>query len=136
MADSGRMNYGQILFNLRTYHGYKQKDISNYLNITSQAYSNYERNHRTPDIEVMRKIAMFYHITLDQMLSGHYEPCLQEAGNYMTSSRKCEATVINTSLSIPITEKQAKMLTDILALPEEEQDAWHKVIAFKKPLVT
>ena len=65
MSEIYELTYGEVLRELRIYHGYKQKDISNYLNITSQAYSNYENNKRTPDIETMHKIAQFYGITVD-----------------------------------------------------------------------
>ena len=66
MSESYELSYGEVLRELRIYHGYKQKDISDFLNITSQAYSNYENNKRTPDVETMRKIAMFYNLTIDK----------------------------------------------------------------------
>ena len=44
MSDLRELSYGEVLRELRIYHDYKQKDISEYLNITSQAYSNYEKN--------------------------------------------------------------------------------------------
>ena len=44
MSELYELSYGEVLRELRDYHGYKQKDISDYLNITSQAYSNYENN--------------------------------------------------------------------------------------------
>ena len=69
MSDLRELSYGEVLRELRIYHDYKQKDISEYLNITSQAYSNYENNKRTPDIETMYKVAHFYKITLDQLIS-------------------------------------------------------------------
>ena len=59
MSELYELSYGEVLRELRDYHGYKQKDISDYLNITSQAYSNYENNRRTPDIDTMWKIANF-----------------------------------------------------------------------------
>ena len=44
MSESYELSYGEVLKELRIYHGYKQKEISEFLNITSQAYSNYENN--------------------------------------------------------------------------------------------
>ena len=44
MSESYELSYGEVLKELRIYHGYKQKDISEFLNIPSQAYSNYENN--------------------------------------------------------------------------------------------
>lgn len=36
MSDRYELSYGEVLRQLREFHGYTQKDISNYLNITSQ----------------------------------------------------------------------------------------------------
>ena len=131
MSGSNKINYGKILQDVRIYHGYKLKDISNYLNITSQAYSNYERNHRTPDMEVMNKIARFYGITLDQLLKGEYDKCIGESAGYKPSPKQFQAKADSVT-TIPITGKQAKLLTDLLALTEEQQDVCHKLISFMK----
>ena len=65
MSEYYELSYGEVLRELRIYHDYKQKDISDYLNITSQANSNYESNKRTPDIDTIYRIAKFYNITVD-----------------------------------------------------------------------
>lgn len=131
MSNSGQFTCGNILRELRTYHDYKQKDISSYLNITSQAYSNYERNQRTPDIEVMYKIAEFYNITLDQLVRYCYLGTIEESCNY-NAPKKVYRAVHDSSVSIPITGKQAQILKDILSLTEEQQDACHQFINFLK----
>ena len=86
MSDLYELSYGEVLKELRIYHDYKQKDISDYLNITSQAYSNYENNKRTPDIETMRKVAQFYKITVDVELPHTHE----FADATCTEPSKCE----------------------------------------------
>ena len=129
MSGSNKINYGKILQDVRIYHGYKQKDISNYLNITSQAYSNYENNKRTPDIETMHKIAQFYGITVDQLISYRHTRQIEES-IYYAASRSLYRAVNASGIAIPLTAKQAKMLTDILSLSEEEQDACQKLIDF------
>ena len=50
---------------LRTYYGYKQQEIADELHISRQAYSNYERGVRLPDIEKVVCMAQFYRIPLD-----------------------------------------------------------------------
>ena len=57
MSEIYELTYGEVLRELRKFHDYKQKDISDFLNITSQAYSNYENNKRTPDADTLYKIA-------------------------------------------------------------------------------
>lgn len=133
MAESYELSYGEVLRELRTYHGYKQKDISDFLNITSQAYSNYENNKRTPDIETMRKLANFYHVSIDRLISYRYTAQLEDSGNY-NSKRTLYRGISDNGVVIPLTAKQAKMVTDILSFSKEQQDACQKFIDFmKKP---
>ena len=127
MSESYELTYGEVLRELRIYHGYKQKDISDYLDITSQAYSNYENNKRTPDIETMRKIALFYHISLDKLISYRATKQIEDSCNYMNDPTLYRG-ISDGGITIPMTAKQAKMVTDILSLPKEEQDACQRLI--------
>ena len=131
MSDLRVLSYGEVLRELCIYHDYKQKDISEYLNITSQAYSNYENNKRTPDIETMYKIAHFYKITLDQLVSYRYTRQFEDIPGYM-NDRTLYRAVDNTGISIPMKAEQAKMITDILSLTPEQQDACQKFVNFLK----
>ncbi|MBQ8857187.1 MAG: helix-turn-helix transcriptional regulator [Lachnospiraceae bacterium] len=128
MSEFYELSYGEVLYELRTYHGYKQKDISDYLNITSQAYSNYENNKRTPDVETMYKIACFYKITIDTLIKYRFTKQIEDSRNYGTLYRG----VTDSGITLPLTAKQAKMVTDILSLSEEQQDACQKLINFMK----
>lgn len=125
MTDSNNLTYGEVLRELRTFYGFRQKDISDFLNITSQAYSNYETNKRTPDIESMRRIAEFYNLTLDELVSYPGTGELQEARNYAVKNTKKKVFrgVTKDGLVIPLTAKQAKMVEEILALTPEQQNA-------------
>lgn len=62
-------NLGITLRNLRESNGYKQYEISNYLNISNQAYSNYEIGIRTPDTVSLAKIAKFYNIDIGILIA-------------------------------------------------------------------
>lgn len=129
MSEIYELTYGEVLRELRNYHGYTQKDISRYLNITSQAYSNYENNKRTPDIEILYKIAQFYGRTVDQLIEYRFTRQIEDSRNY-AAKRSLYRGVTDTGITIPLTAKQAKMVTDILALPSEQQDACQKLIDF------
>lgn len=132
MSGSYELTYGEVLRELRTYHDYKQKDLSDYLNITSQAYSNYENNKRMPDVETMYKIAQFYNITVDKLISYRYTRQFEDARNYGTLYRG----ISDAGITIPMTGKQAKMVKEFLSLPAEQQEACQKFIEFmKKPIV-
>lgn len=127
MSEIYELSYGEVLRELRTYYGYTQKDISNHLNITSQAYSNYENNKRTPDIETMYKIARFYDKTIDELIEYRHTKQIEDSRNY-AAKRSLYRGISDTGITIPLTAKQAKMITDILSLPSEQQDACQKLI--------
>ena len=127
MSDRYELSYREVLRQLREFHGYTQKDISNYLNITSQAYSNYENNKRTPDVEMLHKIAGFYGQTIDQLLDYRCTKQIEDSRNY-AARRSLYRGVNDAGIVIPLTAKQAKTVTDILSLPPEQQDACQKFI--------
>ncbi len=56
------------LCNYRKLYGYTQGRLSKRLNISRQAYSNYETGRRDPDLDLLIRLADFYHITLDQLV--------------------------------------------------------------------
>lgn len=58
------------LKNLRTGKGVSQQIVADYLEITRQAYSNYENGNRAPDNETLLKLAEFFEVTVDYLLRG------------------------------------------------------------------
>lgn len=52
----------------RELRGYSQKQVADYLGLTSQAYGYYERGERNPGAENLRKIAAFFDVSLDFLL--------------------------------------------------------------------
>ena len=57
------------LVSLRKSYKYTQKQIAGKLNISRQAYSNYERGKRIPDISMLIRLADIYGVTLEQLLT-------------------------------------------------------------------
>lgn len=47
-----------------------QEDVAKMLGITRQAYGNYENGNRQPDYEALKKLAAFYDVTIDYLLTG------------------------------------------------------------------
>lgn len=45
-----------------------QRDIANYLGITTASYSLYESNKRTPPIDMLIKLCEFYNVDMEQLL--------------------------------------------------------------------
>lgn len=55
---------------LRTGKGVSQQIVADYLEITRQAYSNYENGNRDPDNETLLKLAEYFGVTVDYLLRG------------------------------------------------------------------
>ncbi|MEG1505127.1 MAG: helix-turn-helix transcriptional regulator [Lachnospiraceae bacterium] len=71
----------QLSKNLRTLRKARrltQTHLSIMLNISRQAYSNYENNKRTPDLDSLIRLSQIYHITLDQLVNQNAGQTLLE----------------------------------------------------------
>lgn len=128
MSEYYELSYGEVLRELRIYHDYKQKDISDYLNITSQAYSNYETNKRTPDIDTIYRIAKFYNITVDKLISYRFTRQFEDSRTYGSLYRG----ISDEGITIPLTAEQAKMVNELLSLTPEELETYQKLVSFIK----
>ena len=66
--------YLKRLKELRLAKGISQKEIAEYLGITTAAYSLYERGNREPNLTVLKKIAEYYKVSMDDLLEMSDEP--------------------------------------------------------------
>ncbi len=62
---------GDKLIYLRKKNNKKQKDLADYLHITIQAYSQYERDLRRPDSVKIKDIANYYNVSTDFILDNN-----------------------------------------------------------------
>lgn len=70
---------------LRISHGYTQKYIGNYLNITRQGYAHYEKGGRTPDNQTLLQLASLYALSIDELINNNFIPgTLHEEAPYST----------------------------------------------------
>lgn len=77
----------QLAKNLRKYRkarGYTQDKLSKYLNISRQAYSNYERANRDPDIGLLIKLCELYNVSMEELIIKPFNQTyiIHEAGDY------------------------------------------------------
>lgn len=64
----------EILKKLRMKKGVSQQDVADYLEITRQAYSNYENGRREADFETLLKIGEYFEVSVDYLLRGDSAP--------------------------------------------------------------
>lgn len=60
----------KVIKDLRKQKSLSQQAIANYLQITRQAYSNYENGKREPDYETLLKLSEFFGVTVDYLTRG------------------------------------------------------------------
>ena len=62
---------------LRKRNGITQSEMANVLHVSRSCVSNYEKGQRQPDMDVIRRIARYFHVSTDYLL-GRPEELLKE----------------------------------------------------------
>lgn len=106
---------------LRTKHGLTQKELSKQLNISRQAYSNYETRKRTPDLDSMLRLAALFEVSVDSLIL-----CNLKTGDTsaMISDGRIPYTLSvnkNTGNSIYATEEELDLITKFRSLSAQNQ---------------
>ncbi len=65
-----RNTLGSRLVDLRERLNLKVKDVADLLQLSSQAYSQYEHDRREPDLETTYRLAKFYDVSMEYLISG------------------------------------------------------------------
>ena len=109
---------------LRTKHKLTQDDLSSLLNISRQAYSNYETSKRTPALDSLLHISRFYRISIDELVLDNLQ------STYHTSALKTGEEYIpyvvmakekNTGNSIYLSREELDFIIKYRALSEENK---------------
>lgn len=64
------MEFGDKIKALRESRGYMQKDVAGELGIAPNTLSGYERGLRKPDSNILKKIAHYYGVSVDDLLEA------------------------------------------------------------------
>ncbi|MGO5052015.1 helix-turn-helix domain-containing protein [Lachnospiraceae bacterium LCP25S3_G4] len=101
---------------LRKIHQLTQTHISTLLNISRQAYSNYENGKRVPDIDTLINISQIYCISLDELVS-------QNIGNVFAKNKTPYLPGINirTKDTLYLTDDEITHIFDYRDLSEENK---------------
>ena len=93
---------------LRKDHHFTQTQFSKKLNISRQAYSNYETGKRIPDLDIIIRIANIYHIS----------------GPYFTGM------VVDSADTIYLTREEIDLITHYRNVDADERKLTQKVLGF------
>lgn len=110
---------------LRKEKGLSQQEMEEVLNLSRQAYSNYERCERTPDVDVLVRLSKFYNISIDALILTNLRTLPESA--FPSDSVVMEAVTPyytyteckETGGSIYLTEDELNLISDFRSLPEE-----------------
>lgn len=107
---------------LRKHHRLTQTVLSNMLNISRQAYSNYETSKRAPDLDTLLYLADFYHVSLNELVLGNLR------NEYVSSDTPYESMVSytlaadkKTGNTIYLTDEELDMIIQFRKLSEENR---------------
>lgn len=66
-----------VLLNLRKQAGVTQQSLADYLEISRQAYANYENGNRSPDYQTLIKLSSYFSVSVDYLLGNASNPKTQ-----------------------------------------------------------
>lgn len=106
------------LYRLRKAHHYTQQQLSDLLNISRQAYSNYETSKRTPDLDSLIRLADIYKLSLDQLVN---HPCTKDGMILEQKGPFTPAMESETADTIYLTREEVKLIQSFRTLSDEEK---------------
>ena len=110
---------------LRADHEYTQTQIGAKLNISRQAYSNYETGKRIPDLDILIRIANLYHVTLEQLIM---QPCSGAGVINQNSGPYYVGMEIESAVTIYLTKEEVELLSHYRNADEDERKLTRKVL--------
>ena len=110
---------------LRADHEYTQTQICAKLNISRQAYSNYETGKRIPDLDILIRIANLYHVTLEQLIM---QPCSGAGVINQNSGPYYVGMEIESADTIYLTKEEVELLSHYRNADEDERKLTRKVL--------
>ncbi len=108
---------------LRKKNGLSQREMEEVLNLSRQAYSNYERCERTPDLDTLVRLAQFYGVSIDDLvLKNMRAPAFSlSAIKESVASYYTYAECKETGNSVYLTDSELRLISDYRSLPEESK---------------
>ena len=112
----------QLAKNLRKYRkarGYTQDKLSKYLNISRQAYSNYERANRDPDIGLLIRLCELYNVSMEELIIKPFNQTyiIHESGDYhFAIEEKSNDSIILMQVEIDLILKYRDSSSDTRAM--------------------
>ncbi len=126
---------------LRTMTGRTQDDLAVLLNISRQAYSNYEAAKRTPGLDTLLRLSALYHVSVDVLLGVDLSAFpTRYAGNAIVMEEQPPYGEKGSGYEddmclFCLTKEEAEFITKLRVLPPSEREKFFSLsrIFFKNP---
>lgn len=120
---------------LRKRNGLNQDDMKDILNISRQAYSNYERCERTPDLDTLVRLSQFFRVTIDDMIFTNLRTCEPafEGVREHTSAYSVFAACEEDGSSVYLSGDEMDFIMGYRSLPKEKKQVVTGFIEHETP---
>ena len=118
------------LVRLRKAYNYTQLQIGDKLNISRQAYSNYERGKRIPDIGMLIRLADIYGVSLEQLLT---QTCTKDGVLNESHGPYYRGMVIENADTLYLTREELDLLTHYRKAEADDRRLVQKVLGMDLP---
>lgn len=89
------MKFADTLKNLRELNHVTQKDLAEYLEVSRATVAGYETKNHQPDYEKLEKLAHFFDVSIDYLLTGESSILISDNRNRPVNERVIDAEVAN-----------------------------------------
>ena len=120
------MDFGKILFQLRTARGILQRELAEYLGVSVGTISNYENSVHCPDLNVLCSIAEFFNVSADYLLGLTTNSMPIDSLNVRLSDEHTVGSVLNSILELSQDSRQSlskylELIKICESMPEKEE---------------
>lgn len=109
------MNFANTLKNLRELHDVTQDELAKYLKVSRPTIAGYERKNRQPDFEKLIKIAEYFNVSIDYLITG-----IPTSENFPVDENALDDEIVISYKKLSISSKQ-DLLKYIKLLELQEQ---------------
>ncbi|HJB83220.1 MAG TPA: helix-turn-helix domain-containing protein [Candidatus Mediterraneibacter intestinavium] len=113
---------------LRDEHNYTQLQLSKKLNISRQAYSNYETGKRIPDIETLLRLTDIYGISLEDLIARPFTRMSNTAVSREDRVPYTPGLVIKSGDTIYLTDEELLLLRYYRSASSDDRRLARKVL--------
>lgn len=109
---------------LRIAYGLTQDDLGAFLNISRQAYSNYENLKRSPDLDSLIRLASLYRLSLDDLVNKELSTFMEADHSFQIQEEKTffHLAIDRTSENrIYLTKEETEFISKFRTLSPEDQ---------------